>query len=384
MKRRPSAVNLVPACVEILEDRALLSAAAASSPAAELHHHSQQHGQILNQLSTSTPVTASTIPANGDLNPYGVAFVPENFARGGALNPGDLLVSNFNASSNLQGTGTTIVRITPDGHTSTFFQGNAGLGLTTALGVLKNGFVIVGNLPTTDGTGATAQQGSLLILDKNGILVATLTDSKLLDGPWDLAVNDEGGRAQVFVSNVLSGTVTRIDLQVPRHGSAPKVLSETQIASGYAHRTDAAALLLGPTGLAFDEKTDTLFVASTADNAVYAIPNAEHTHHDAGKGKVIYNDPAHLHGPLALVLAPNGDLIVANGDAVNADPAHPSELVEFTQHGKFVAEFQVDPVADGAFGIAIQVSEDGQVRFAAVDDNTNTVSIWTLNAKHHR
>ena len=132
MKRHPYSTTLVPACIEILEDRALLSAAVAVNPAAAFEKHSHQHRQILNQLSTSTPVTASTVPANGDVNPYGVAFVPEGFASGGTLKPGDLLVSNFNASSNQQGTGTTIVRITPDGHTSTFFQGNAGLGLTTA------------------------------------------------------------------------------------------------------------------------------------------------------------------------------------------------------------------------------------------------------------
>jgi hypothetical protein len=64
--------------------------------------------------------TASTIPANGDVNPYGVAFVPLGFP-GGILNPGDVLVSNFNNSQNLQGTGTTIVRITPQAQVSLFF-----------------------------------------------------------------------------------------------------------------------------------------------------------------------------------------------------------------------------------------------------------------------
>ena len=80
-------------------------------------------------------------------------------------------------------------------------------------------------------------QGSLQILDANGNLVMTLANSKLLDGPWDLTINDQGNFAQVFVSNVLSGTVTRIDLQIPA-GGKPQVLSKTQIASGYAHRTD--------------------------------------------------------------------------------------------------------------------------------------------------
>ena len=60
-------------------------------------------------------IISSTMPANGDVNPYGVAFVPEGFPSGGPLAPGDILVSNFNstASSNAQGTGTTIIKLTP-------------------------------------------------------------------------------------------------------------------------------------------------------------------------------------------------------------------------------------------------------------------------------
>ncbi|MGC1520472.1 MAG: hypothetical protein WA803_02935, partial [Steroidobacteraceae bacterium] len=55
-------------------------------------------------------VNSSTVPPSGDVNPYGVAFVPENFPGGGTLAGGDVLVSNFNNGANLQGTGTTIVQ----------------------------------------------------------------------------------------------------------------------------------------------------------------------------------------------------------------------------------------------------------------------------------
>jgi hypothetical protein len=110
------------------------------------------------------PLQVSTVPANGDTNPYGVVFVPPNFSAGGPLQPGDVLVSNFNNAINaggLQGTGTTIVRVTPGGQVSLFFNGNPNgkppptLGLTTALGVLSRGFVLVGNVPTSDGTFGT-------------------------------------------------------------------------------------------------------------------------------------------------------------------------------------------------------------------------------------
>jgi hypothetical protein len=327
----------------------------------------------------------TTVPANGDVNPYGVAFVPKDFPSGGSISPGDLLVSNFNNSMNQQGTGTTIVRISPNGSQSVFFQGPSTpglLGLTTALGVLKSGFVIVGSVPATyDSMGnlLSVNQGSLLILDKRGNVVTTLTDSKLLDGPWDLTINDRGDSAEVFVSNVLNGVVTRIDLSIP-DGGTPNVESMTRIASGYLTHTDPAALVVGPTGLAYDRERDVLYVASTGDNEIFAIPDAADRTTDAGMGHLVYKDDAHLRGPLGLVLAPNGDLIASNGDAVNGDPTQPSELVEFTPSGKFVGQFSIDPSQGAAFGLAIS-DEDGVVRFAAVEDATNKVDIWTFSTR---
>jgi uncharacterized protein (TIGR03118 family) len=340
--------------------------------------HLGRHADLLPNLANAATQTVSTNAANGDLNPYGAAFVPHDIKPGGLLQAGDLLVSNFNSSSGVQGTGTTIVRITPPGGQTVFFQGASGLGLTTALGVLKSGFVIVGNVPTVNGV---AQQGSLLILDSNGNVVTQLSDSALLDGPWDLAINDHGREAQVFVSNVLSGTVTRINLDIPK-GGTPIVESMTQIASGYAIRTDPAALVVGPTGLAFDAAHDVLYVASTGDNAIFAIRNAAKSQGDHGTGRLVVQNDPNLHGPLGLVIAPNGDLIASNGDAQSPNPNDVNQMVEFTPEGVFVGKFQVDGgTAGAAFGIAIS-TDGGEVRFAAVDDNTNTVTIWTFEQKH--
>lgn len=336
----------------------------------------QRHEPIIPELPPTPTQAPSTVPANGDVNPYGVAFVPDGFPAGERLNPGDIVVSNFNNNTNTQGTGTTIVSISPSGHTSLFFQGEIGLGLTTALGVLKRGFVLVGNLPTTDGSCGTIGQTSLLIIDRNGSQVRALSDAKLLDGPWDLTIHDQGELAQVFVSNVLSGTVTRIDLRVPQHGR-PMVEHMTQIASGYGHACNTAAVVVGPTGLAYDAAKDILYVASTSDNEIFAVPHARKTSSDQGTGSLVYQDNVHLHGPLALALAPNGDLITANGDAINSDPTQPSELVEFTPEGQFIGQFSVDPNQGAAFGLALHFS--GNVgTFAAVDDATNVLDIWTL------
>ncbi len=368
--------------LEPLEDRCLPSTGPftpglltpkSPAPAAVVHHSFT--GEILPNLPATPTFSANTVPANGDVNPYGVAFVPEGFPGGGPLHPGDIVVSNFNANSNLQGTGTTIVSISPTGKQTLFFQGPKGLGLSTALGVLKDGFVVVGSVPTRDGTFHTVQQGSLLILDRFGFTVANLSNGALLDGPWDLAVNDQGNTAQVFVSDVLSGTVTRIDLRVTPFSVT--VTGATQIASGFLHRGDPVALVIGPTGLAFNKSQDVLYVASTGDNAIYAIPHASTRTTDAGTGSLVYQDPKHLHGPLGLIQAPNGDLLTTNGDAINPDPKHQSEIVEFTPDGHFIAQRSVDPVAGAAFGLALGTFNN-QTRFAAVDDNFNVLDVWNV------
>ncbi len=89
-------------------------------------------GSFVGPLTVSA--VGSTIPANGDLNPYGVAPV---LNTNGNLVAGNILISNFNASSNQQGTGTTPVQITPTGTTTLFAHISdsactGGVGLTTA------------------------------------------------------------------------------------------------------------------------------------------------------------------------------------------------------------------------------------------------------------
>ena len=207
------------------------------------------------------------------------------------LQPGQILVSNFNDSANVQGTGTTIVTVTPGQNPSAapvFFTSKA-TGFSEALEIVRldgKDFVIAGNVPTTDGTFGTIGAGSLQILNANGQLVQTLTSSTLLDGPWASAVNVKGNTAQLFVADVLSGTVTRINLKgVKSHGQVTlKVQSMTQIASGYTVQANAAAVVVGPGGLAYNPKNDTLYVASTGDNEIFAVKHAAKTHADNGKG----------------------------------------------------------------------------------------------------
>jgi sugar lactone lactonase YvrE len=328
-------------------------------------------------LGSLRSITASTSPPSGEVNPYGVAFVPSLFPSGGTIAAGDVLVSNFNNGDNVQGTGTTIVSISPTGQQSVFAT-STGIGLDTALGVLSAGFVVVGNLPVNAGTiGA----GSLQIFDRNGNLVSTLTGATLLDSPWDLTINDQGSQAQIFVSNVVSTNITRLDISIIN--GTVTVNAKTLIASGYAWAPNAQVVAVGPTGLAYDQVRDVLYVASTLDNEIFGVNQAGSLTSSAGKGVAVFKDQTNLHGPLGLVLAPNGHLICANGDAVNAGGTS-NGLVEFTPEGYLVATYQLDNGNPGAaFGIASITSAGATtsqptVKFAAVNDNLNAVTVWTL------
>jgi hypothetical protein len=327
---------------------------------------------------------ASTVPRNGDINPYGVAVVPVTRGR---LVAGDVLVSNFNNSRNLQGTGSTIVEVSPSGETSRFASIHSdelqnacpgGVGLTTALVSLSSGWVIVGSLPTRDGNSATMKSGCLFVLDSQGSVRETISGAPI-NGPWDMTALDEGSSATLFVTNVLNGTVAgspnevdagtvvRIGLSIPPNGS-PSVTSETVIGNGFPERTDPAALVVGPTGVGLSGGT--LYVADSAGNRIAAIDNAL-TRSSPTNGTTVSAGGA-INDPLGLAIAPNGDVLTANGGDGN--------LVETTPVGMQVAVKMLDttPAPPGApgngtlFGLAVAPAGDG-VYF--VDDGSNTLNL---------
>ncbi len=325
-------------------------------------------------LNTVTTL-ASTVPKNGDVNPYGVAVVPRST---GKLHQGNVLVSNFNDNTNTQGTGTTIVQVTPDGQMSQFAKigklGDAcpgGVGLTTALSVLRSGWVIVGSLPTQGGSVSGA--GCLIVLDSNGMVRETLTGHRI-NGPWDMTALDLGGIAELFVTNVLNGTVeangntvnggTVLRLVITAVGT-PRLLSVTKVGSGFPERLDQAALVIGPTGVGL-AANGTLYVADTLSSRIAAIPNAVLRLSDDGTGKTV-SVGGSLNGQLGLAVAPGGNILTVNGGDGN--------LVETTPRGDQVVTKNIDPGGAGAgdlFGLAVKPDADA-VYF--VNDGTNTLNL---------
>jgi hypothetical protein len=238
--------------------------------------------------------------------------------------------------------------------------------------------VIVGSLPTTNGSSSTMRAGCLRVINPSGQAVETISGAPI-NGPWDMTAMDRGSSASLFVTNVLNGTVkaspkttdggtvVRIGLSIPASGP-PAVASEVVIAKNLPERTDPAALVVGPTGLGISNGT--LFVANSTDNAITAIRQAA-TCGAATRGTTLTKGGS-INDPLGLAMAPNGDIPTTNGGNGN--------LVETTPSGRQIAVKTLDntPVPPGPRGngtlFGLAPTPDGRGLYF-VDDGSNTLNV---------
>ena len=167
------------------------------------------------------------------------------------------------------------------------------------------------------------------------------------------------------LATTTKGDVVRLALNL--RGDKPRVVASTLIATGISVHTDPAALIVGPTGVALG-RNGTLFVADTVNSRIARVPDAvsRRSAVNAGAPAATVSADPHLNAPLGLVIAPNGDLLTANGGDNN--------LVELTQHGRFVTARNVDtadPPGGALFGLATTAIPH-QVYF--VNDDSNTLN----------
>jgi hypothetical protein len=329
----------------------------------------------------------NTVPDNGDQNPYAVVVAP---VSAGTVKKGDVLVGNFNNAANLQGTGSTIVNYHPDTKQLSTFAivprdlkaCPGGIGLSTAMTMLKSGWVIIGSTPSNDGTTNTKGAGCLIVLDSQGKVASTIVSENIND-PWgNMAVLDNGDHATLFVSNAGFGvgradgeppvfkqsTILRLDLDIP-DGKPPVVKKETVIASGFGAQADKGVFLIGPTGLALSADQKILYASDAIGNRVTEIDDPLTRDTSAGVGRQLTAD-GFLHRPLAMVLAPNGHLLVTNalnGQVVEIDPATGKQL-----YARWIDtdKAQSPPGNGDLFGIAMTPEGDG---FYYVQDDVNTL-----------
>jgi hypothetical protein len=324
----------------------------------------------------------STTPANGDENPYSIVVAP---VSAGSIHKGDVLVDNFNAKSNEQGTGSTIVDYSSSTGRTKLFASipktlagcPGGVGLSTAMTMLKTGWIIVGSAPSSKGTIATSGAGCLIVIDSSGKVVNTIAGPKI-DGPWDMATKDQGARATLYVTNTLfgvkaaapkevyRGTLLRISLKI-EGAMAPQVTGETVVASGLPEQASPSAFVLGPTGVAIIGTT--AYVAEPLANAIIAVANATTRTLSAGAGTTITSG-GDLHHPIAMIASPDSDLLVTNG--LNGD------VVEVSTTGKQLKEFVIDPDpaqsppgSGDLFGLAVAPNHKS---LYFLKDDTNTLA----------
>ena len=373
---------------QLIKSRALSTAASAALLVGGLVS-SAAHAAPIGFLETIHKHTTliNTVPSNGDQNPYAIVVAP---VSSGTVKQGDVLVGNFNNAANLQGTGSTIINYHPDTKQMTVFatvprdlkECPGGIGLSTAMTMLKSGWVIIGSTPSNDGTTGTKGAGCLIVLDNQGKVASTIVSANIND-PWgNMAVVDNGDHATLFLSNAGFGvggadgnppvfkqaTILRLDLDIPQ-GKAPVVKQETVIASGFGAQADKGVFLVGPTGLALSPDQKLLYASDAIGNRVTEIDEPMTRDTSAGVGRELTAD-GFLHRPLAMVTAPNGHLLVTNalnGQVVEIDPTTGKQL-----YARWIDtdKAQSPPGNGDLFGIAMTPEGDG---FYYVQDDVNTL-----------
>lgn len=341
---------------------AALALAAASPAVAKTF---LDHFNTIRDIASAVPTTG---PAAGDQNPYGTAVVPHSV---GDLVRGDVLVSNFNNGANQQGTGSSIMEVSPSGHASVFAvvppPTSAGVtGLTTALVALDNGDVIVGSLPAPGGAATAATSGALSVLNPRGQVVKTITAPDI-NGPWDMTAADFGNVVVLFVTNVLNGnppsfagdsngSVDRLVLVFDR--GRPFVAANQVIATGFTEHLDPNALVVGPTGVGLGWN-DTLYVADSANNRIAAIPDALFRHSEVTGGGMTVSENSALNDPLGLAITRRGNILTVNGADGNIVETSPSGVTKAVKTLIPNDGQNADQGAGDLFGLAIAPNGSG-------------------------
>lgn len=325
-------------------------------------------------LKTISNVSSTVDPINGDNNPYALAIAPSTFTGDGIashVQPGDLIVSNFSNAAGAQWQGTTLEALRNGVPVRVFNDVNApvaGGGTVTTAGAVEIAFGPTGfNWMANLGPVQNGSLGNVQIIDPTGLVIATLTDPKVIGG-WGQAYNGGfGGKNAFFTVNITNGTVVRINIT----GSNPPFTYDVLTPDLGHASSSASGTPIGPGGMVH-ASDDTLYVANGFNNTIVAIHNSTTITAPTTGVKILTGAP--LSQPIMMTQNPiNGNLIVAN--QLN------NNLVELTTAGAVVGTKTVDSTAVNAstgagsalFGVVASTDAAGNLIVYFVDDNDNTV-----------
>jgi hypothetical protein len=321
---------------------------------------------MLKQLTKQVVIGSVVDPVNGAGNPYGLTVAP---ITSGKFTAGDLVVCNFNAKSNKQGTGRSIVALHPaPGSTPTHVSSDK-----TVLGC--DALALDGG----DGIWAAAMVANdNPVLSSSGKLIANIS-GKPFDQPWgQIYAQSKTGSPVFYATNAGTGTVVRINL-----GSK---FTYDVIGSGFPVNHGVPGTALAPSGLAYDASNDTLYFADGENNTIVAfkdvtkIPNGgikvknngmTFSGPSAGDARIVFSGTP-LNGPISTALLPNGNLVVGN----TLDANGKNLMIELSASGKLLDVRNLDKGAAGAlFGIAVTGTTLSNTKIYFNDDNDNNVQV---------
>jgi len=344
----------------------------------------------LPRIQTAAVRNYDLIPPLGQVNPTGAislsykvggaTIVPFGYAYANAL-PGTTVVSVSGVPSGGTGPKSQVMSVGTLGQRQSLYQSAAGEMILTPPAMFRAGFVSVGVIPTTYNAGSdvtSSQAGELRILNVVGTPVMIIRDSNLISGPKGMTWVDNGNSASLFVANSINGVISRFDFKIYQRGvPAIKLVKATQIGSGYATAGSATTDLQGPSGLSYDGVTDTLYVASTLNNSVYAIDRATRVKNLASPGRVVINNSPNLTGPTGVSVSPSRTLLVS-GDLASGQTG----LAEFDLGGKYLSKLPTGVASGGAssltwnyslYGFGPEVvqlnANDSSIQFLPISQN---------------
>jgi hypothetical protein len=334
--------------------------AASSQPSADMPSWA---GGVIGSLKTIATIGSTVDPFNGDVNPYGLTIAPAfTPAKGSLIEPGDLVVCNFNDSLNIQGLGTSIEVLSPTGAKPPH-RLFADARLTGCAAIAMGGA-----LPWV---AALDANDNPIVSPLGGI--ANPLNAFAWTGPWGQAfVAGPKSPAAFYESNANDGSIVRINLGSP--------FTFETILTGFPVNHGVPGSILAPSGLTYDPNRDILYIVVGAVNALVAIHNPATIHAggivlhggftsgpDASRIKLVYRG-APLDAPISAALLFNGDIVVGNTGN--------NRLLEFTPGGRLVGSRLLDTGAAGAlFGIAASGSSTATTRIYFNDDNESTVKV---------
>ena len=323
---------------------------------------------VLKALAHERTVGSARDPATGDLNPYGLDIAK---VTSGKIQAGDLVVCDFNDSSNVQGTGTAILALHPAlGSHPVHIASAASLTGCNALAMSPAGPIWNAAFSANDNP----------IVSGNGAVLTTLSQ-ETWHHPFGQAFAPPLNASSVpafYVSNAGDGSLVRVYVE-----PGPTFKFST-IVTGFPVNHGVPGSILGPSGLNYQPMNDRLYIVDGTNNALYAIDHISRiVSHGIAVNGFSFSGPqasaAHvifhghpLNGPISSALLFNGNIVLGN----TLDPNGENLMVEISPTGQLLFVRNVDAGAAGSiFGMVASGTSLATTKLYFNDDNANSVIV---------